>query len=319
MRRELIFIIFVAILLVVSGCDSKGKKKKTVSVGFIGGQEGITSTLEIFSSEPNAILDNNVEPFQIIVNLENEGEHTVNTGEVMTTLTGIDLNAFQIAEKKGVSKNLDQLDKKSFENGKELPTAKTQIIYEANYKYDEPTSKNQQLGVNVCYKYRTLSTSDACLKKSVNKPSSEGECKVGEQKIVGNSGAPVGVTLLNEKVSQTNLVSFVLEISNLGKGEVYTPDFLSQGLCIPETSNTIFKNKLKVKLEFADGNPLIKCPKLNNGNEGLITMVQNKALLTCTADTSSLQDSAFTKSLKTTLDYVYMDEVSTQITIKSTT
>src|SRR3989344_2915144 len=242
-----IIITLLSILLIVSGCNSNNNK--TPDVGFIGGTDGLVPTLEIISSEPNAVLDSNVEPFQISLNLKNKGEHTVAPSEVLTTLAGIDLNAFQIQEKNGVSKNLDQLDKLRVEADNILPPSETVIVYESNYLYDEPADKVQDLAVNFCYKYQTLATADACLKKEVTKPSAESRCKLDEQKVVGNSGAPVAVTLLTERPAGKNQVTFTFQIENLGKGGVYSQDFLSKGLCSEDRE---FQNKFNIKLGFPD-------------------------------------------------------------------
>ena len=309
------YIIFLSLLiLIIAGCTS-GKNNKVPDVGFIGGTEGLVPKLEIISSQPNEVLDNDVEPFQIALSLQNKGEHTVAANEVITTLAGIDLNAFQIIEKDGVSKNLDQLEKLRKEGGNLIPASETAIVYEASYKYDEPTDKVQDLAVNFCYKYRTTATADACLKKEVTRPSTESLCKIDDKKVVGNSGAPVSVFLLTERPAGKNQLTFTIQVKNNGKGDVYAQDFLSKGKCIEDQP---MKNKLNVKVEFPDGNPVIKCGKLNDKNEGTISMIQNTASLSCTVDTSTLQDSAFTKSLQVHLDYVYKDDVSTKLTIRST-
>lgn len=312
-KKSIFTIIFLIIILTLAGCNSQ-KKDKVPAVGFIGGTEGLSAKLEIVSSQLNEILDDGVEPFQISLNLQNKGEHTVNKDEVLTTLAGIDLNAFQIKEKDGTSANFDQLDKLRFEGNTKLPPSETVIVYDANYKYDEPTNKVQDLAVNYCYKYTTTAAADACLKKEVTKPSKEERCKINEQKVVGNSGAPVSVILLNERPSEMNTVTFAIQIENKGKGDIYAPDFLSKGKCIEDLES---KNKIHVKVEFPDSDPVIKCAKFDDSNEGILGVIQNKASLTCTADTSNMQDTAFTKSLRITLSYVYKDDVSAKLTIKS--
>ena len=313
--KKLLFIIFVTSLLILSACNSE-KKGKTPQVGFIGGTSGLVSTMNIVSSKQNEVLDNNGEPFQITVNLKNKGEHKINSNEILTTLTGVDLNTFQIAEPEGVLTNQDELEKSRVEAGKLLPPAETTLSYEANYKFDEPADKIQNIGVNICYKYETVGSADACLRREVTKPSSESQCKIEEIKKVGNSGAPVQITSLTQRPSGKNKLSLNLQIENLGKGRVYATNFLSKGKCL-DIDDINSKNKINIKIEFPEKNPPIQCGKLNNGNEGTITMYDNKATLSCSIDTTNIQETTFTKSLLTTLNYVYKDSVTGKITIRN--
>ncbi len=314
MKKIAIVLLILIFILAACGKTSDTKTK----TGFIGGKEGLAPTLTIASSsaKPNEIFDNNVENFQINLNLKNKGESFVKSSDVVVQLAGIDLIAFQIKEKDGVSRSLDQLDKSRIEAGKLLPSAETNIVYNANYKYDEPTDKTQDLGVNFCYKYQTISTADACLRKEVTKPTSESKCKVDEQKLVGNSGAPVQVTLLNERPNGQNEVTFTVQVENIGKGKVYDPDFLSKNKCSEDRES---ENKLHISINFPDGNPKIKCNRFSDNNEGTIELFQNKASFSCTAETSSLQETTFTKSIRIVSDYVYKDSISNKLVIRSTT
>lgn len=312
--NKILIISSLILILVITGCGTSTNNKNS-AVGFIGGTDGLVPKIEIISSQLNQVLDNNVENFQIALTLQNKGETTVKAGDVLTTLSGIDLNAFQIKEKDGTSKSQDQLEKLARDGTKTLPPSETVIAYDANYKYDEPADKTQEIGLNFCYKYETIASTDSCLVKEVTKPSTESKCKVDEQKVMGNSGAPVSVTSLTERPSGKSTVTFTLQIENKGKGDVYSPEFFVKGKCIEDQET---KNKFNVKVEFPDGNPKIKCVKFNEGNEGQLSMIQNKALLTCTADTSGLQETAFTKSLRVVLNYIYKDDISTKLTIRST-
>ncbi len=310
--KKYLLIILLTLSIILAGCGTGSTK--TPSVGFIGGVNGLVPTLNVISSQANQILDNGAEPFQLTVKLQNKGEYTINENEILTSLSGIDLGAYQIQEPNGVSINTDVLEKARLDNGKLLPTSETVISYDANYKFKEPTDKTQDVGIDVCYKYETIASADACLRKDVTKAPTGAKCKVDEQKVVGNSGAPVQVTLLSQRPADKNMLRFTINIENKGKGEVYSPDFLSKGKCIDDAES---KNKLNVKVGFPDNLPKVICARLNNGNQGSVPMIQGRSTLTCTADTTSVQDSTFTKSLITTVDYVYKDGVSGKLTIRS--
>src|SRR3989344_5947315 len=82
-------------LLILAGCK-KNDKEPQLKTGFIGGKEGIVPALEVTSGKENEVLDAGLEDFQINVNLENKGEHTVKENEILATLIGIDYRSFSI-------------------------------------------------------------------------------------------------------------------------------------------------------------------------------------------------------------------------------
>src|SRR3989338_2907468 len=89
--------ILILSLLILSACT--GGNKNAPQGSFIGGKEGVSAAISIEStSGGNVIFDNNVDPFRIIINLQNKGEDEVAEGEALVTLDGINFNAFQIVD-----------------------------------------------------------------------------------------------------------------------------------------------------------------------------------------------------------------------------
>ena len=83
--------------------------------------------------------------------------------------------------------------------------------------------------------------------------------------------------------------------------------------------NDLEKNKVYAKVElteFSNSANLISCSGLN-GNSGFVNVIQNSIQLSCSLDTSSLQETSFETPLRITFDYVYKDSASTTITIKN--
>ena len=132
-KTILIAIILVSIFLVA--CTSGGTSKTTAS-GFIGGKEGLSTTLTIDStSGGNKIFDNGVDPFKINVNLQNKGEHEVKESEVLITLDGVNFNAFQIRDPS--QRSILPLSGLRKEAGKVTAPAQTIVEFDANYKPNE--------------------------------------------------------------------------------------------------------------------------------------------------------------------------------------
>ncbi len=319
--KKWFIIIAIISLLVIAGCNT-GSKTPVSKGGFIGGSEGLVAKINMEPS--NEILDNNIQPFRIVLQLTNNGEYSIETNNIIATLDGIDLDAHQIQQKDGTSRNIGPLEKRRLEAGKVLPGTHDLIIFDGNYKNDIPADTPEDLTVNFCYKYQTLSIANSCLNKNPALYSPEAKCKVTEQKPVSNSGSPIKVSLASQRPTGTNEISFDLHFENAGKGQVFDPSFLAKGKCSePFTSDISLKDKIHVKVEFPDGNPPVKCNRFSDTSVGTLLLIgaaktNAKAVLSCRVDTKSLQDTAFVRQLKVTTDFVYKDSVATKVTIKST-
>jgi|SRR3989344_2860622 len=319
MKKTFVIILLLAALLLIAGCG--GSKTQVVKGGFIGGSNGVTAKITMEPS--NEILDNNIQPFRIVLNLENSGESRIDTNNLIATLDGIDLDAYQIQQKDGTSRNIAPLEKLRSESGKILPASQDLVIFEGQYKNDIPADKTEDLTVNFCYKYETVSVGDSCLVKEPTLFVQNPKCKINEQKVVSNSGSPVKVTLMNQRPTGAHEISFDLHFENVGKGGVFSNDLLAKGKCSdPHTSDITLKNKIAVKVEFPDSNPTIKCNRFDDKNFGTLVLIgadkaNSKAVLSCRIDSSNLQDTAFVRQLRVSTGFVYRDSVSTKVTIKS--
>ena len=314
MNKKLLFSFLLLSIILLSAC--KGGNNKVPATGFIGGKEGVVSKVNIESSSgANTVLDGDHETFNINVNLENKGEYTVEKGEVMVTLDGINYQAFQIQDP--TKFNEIPLDKLRKENNKLTTPVQTVVQFDARYKPDEDADRSVDLAANVCYKYETITrVKDLCLRKKVTGISSTA-CKVDETKLSENSASPLVVTTFTQRPAGENKVTLFLEATNQGKGVFYKKNYLSKGKCVEDDKE---KNKIDVKVELTEfpdtSSSLIKCSSLD-GNEGVLNIIQNKVSLSCTIDTSSMQDSAFETPLRIIFDYVYKDGVNAQLKIKN--
>ncbi len=315
-KKLLIFLILLFSLLLLSACN--GGKKKTTGTGFIGGTEGIAAELAIEStSGGNRIFDTGVDPFRILVTLENRGEHDVIEGNAFITLSGISFEAFSIRDQtQRVEIPLLGLRKEGTGVTDPLQTI---VIYDANYKPDAEADRPVDLVADYCYEYQTISrVADLCLKKRVTGPSPESICNIDGEKVAENSGSPVKVNKVIERPAGEQKVNVFLTAENVGPGTIYSPDFLAGGQC---TSDEEKKNKIHVKVVLSDfesqSASAVICGGLES-NEGEINVINNKVQLSCQIDTSFLaQETAFVTPLRATFSYVYKDSVSTTLTVKS--
>jgi len=313
--QNIIFVFMIVLVLFLAACTSSGNSKVTAG-GFVGGKDGVSATMSIDSaSGANKVLDSGAENFRILVTLQNKGEHTINENEALVTLDGINFGAFSIKDQ--TQRNVLPLPGMRIEAGKKTNPAQVVVPYDANYKTREDADRTATVSANVCYKYETISrVKNLCLKKQITSLGTTGACKIDETKVAENSGAPVQITTFSERPAGENKISVYIEGKNSGKGDLYSKDFLSQGKCL---QNDQEKDKVYVKVELTEftNNPnLITCSGLT-GNEGYVNIIQGSMALSCTIDTSGLQETSFETPLRITMDYVYKDSTSTTITIKS--
>ncbi|MBI2148405.1 hypothetical protein HYU23_01895 [Candidatus Woesearchaeota archaeon] len=315
MRKKVLIFILV-LLVILTACKGGADSKKTQAGGFIGTKEGLVSTMNIDSaSGGNKVLDAGVESFRILVNVQNKGEHSIPENDVMVTLDGINLQAFQI--KNPTQRNTIPLSAIRREAGKVTTPAQIPIVYDANYLSDEDADRTTTIGANVCYKYETISRiKNLCLRKKITGAVSATACKIDEVKLSESSAAPFQVTTFSERPAGESKVNVYIEAKNPGKGIMYDKDYLSQGKCVDSDKD---RNKVYVKVElteFKNSASLVSCSGLR-GNEGYVNVIQNSMQLSCTIDTSSLQESSFETPLRVSFQYVYKDSVSTTVTIKN--
>lgn len=314
MRKTIIIAILLISVLFLAAC--KGQEKTTTS-GFIGGKEGLKGTLVVESSSGgNKVFDRNNDLFRINLNLENKGEDSVEANEVLVSLSGVNLDAFQITTPTK-SNSLPLLGRKR-EGGKVTDPTQTIVQYEANYKPVVEAETKANLVADFCYKYQTISrATDFCLKNKVLGPSGTNPvCKIDEAKKPESSGSPVQVKELTERPAGEHKVNVFLVAENIAKGTIYQQDYLSKGKCVDSDAE---KNKVHVKVELTDypdkSASMIKCSGLN-GNEGTVNVIQNKLQLSCEVDTTTItQETPFKTTLRVNFDYVYKDAVSTTLTI----
>ena len=305
----LICLLLTSLLVLAASCGSGKKSPKTDY--FIGGKEGLVASF--VQGEPATDVFEK-EDFAISLNLENKGEYDIKPNEIIATLVGVSYADFQIKQQ-NLRNQAPVNGLQRSPEGSTLPTTpSTELRYTANYRKDTPVNIPFDLGVNVCYNYQTNAKTKLCLKKDL-RGAEDPNCKINEQKLVGNSGAPVQVSSLFEARAGQNEVSLTMMFTNVGRGDVYSRSLLSKESCVEDRE---LKNLLNVKVEFSEEDIAVRCEKFNGGNEGTLTLVQGTQNLHCVINTNDFgQETLFEKDIDVVLSYVYKDQISTKVTVKN--
>jgi len=312
--------LLLGVFLMAASCGSD--TPTTTSTGYIGGTTGL-SLAYATDMPPAKVMDNNQETFAIGLDLENKGEYRIQPGEVMATVTGIDVNAFGLAS--DTMKNaggLEPVTRKRVNNADTVlsGTRSFDIAFNAIYKKELPADWPFSVITNVCYRYQNKATAQMCLRKDVIKKGDPKDvCNIGDALTALNSGGPLQVTSISEqRGGGANKLSLILEISNAGTGVVYAPEAIQAAKC-SETGTNLkeLKDKLKVTVSFDGNKPSVSCGTFKGANTGIVPLIGGKtARVMCEVDTSMLQDTTYTDMPNIVLDYVYKDSVSQQVIVQ---
>ncbi len=307
--RKLLIVLMIVAVIIVAGCT--GGDKTTTGKSYVGGSNGLSVEYEK-DNPPDKVFDANSEDFFINVKLKNLGEYDVEKNEIKVTLSGIDKTQFQISDLTKV--NTNSLLGMRKEGSSVINGMEDIISYKANYKTDLGQDFFPTITANICYRYQTKSLTNICLRRTVIKKETVGECLIDAAKSIENSGAPVQVKSVSERKAGKNLVAITFEIQNVGKGKVYKRGTFNTGNCGEIVANEGFVN-VEVK---PTTNIAFKCSNFNDKSSGEVKLnSEGKAMITCEASTLALQESSFEDPLNINLDFVYKEIISKQITVQN--
>lgn len=302
-----IFLVVGLVLFMGAACDNSDEPNTGAYIGGVAGLDMSFVELE----PPEEVLDDSSEDFYISVLLKNVGEYDIAPGKVKTTLSGINIEDFQIGDGTKVSENL--LDGVQKDGNDKIPGGEEQLSYESNYKHDLNQDFDTGIKANVCYHYGTKTLTKLCLLNEATKRFKEGDvCKVKSDKIVENSGAPIHVTSLTESPSGKDAIRITFEIENIGTGIVYSKNAFDSGTCSDKEEG---KDRVYVYVE-PTGQLNINCAKLNDGRQGEVRLMSNgKASITCEINTNSLQEMPYESPVNINLEYYYYNYITQELVV----
>jgi hypothetical protein len=304
--------VILIISLMLSGCQTGGKEAPKIEGPYAGGKEGLLFAFN--ENEPPArVLDNSQEEFYVTLLVRNKGEHTVPVGGAIASISGVDSKAFGLnslnaknqIEISKVIKDQDYL----IEGGEEFIEFET-FSYVNDLAADFPIL----LRADLCYTYNTEAIANVCLKKNVVRDSIEDVCQTNNDAMDAfNSGAPLQVTNIRQRSVGSNKLQITFTVENIGMGLVYLPGTFTNA-CKGGDSN---EDTIKVTLSNPQNNFSPDCAALGRGSSGDVRLVNKKKDITCTIDTSGLQEVTFQDLLVIDLDYMYREAVKTDIVVEN--
>ncbi|MEK6903433.1 MAG: hypothetical protein AABW64_02190 [Nanoarchaeota archaeon] len=312
MKRGIIAVILAVFFL--SSCQNNGDPNTTQpGDSFIGGVKGIDVA---FASDepPQVVLDNNQQEFFLTLLLRNEGEFTVPTGQLIASLSGVQKQAFGL-QSLTVTNTLPIAGAQKQVTGGNLPGATEQVEFgKAQYTIDIPADFTTTLRADICYTYQTQALANICLKKDVLRKDLDDVCDVKVPNLpIENSGGPFQVVQAHEDTVGKNKIKFNFKVKNSGIGAIYEPGSFTN-LCAGQEDK---RDKVKITLTSPENAFQIQCSQLGNTHTGVVRLVNGEKDISCTIDTTNLQDITFQGLVIVTMDYMYRSGVIKQLVVQN--
>lgn len=324
--KKAILISLVLLSTFLAACTG-GNTGITAFDPFIGGSEGIR--MEFIQGQPpqeeGAILDNGQSSFAVGVQLTNIGEHDIDEGDFLEVeLRGILPEQFNVGladltkgledPLPGARKNLDgsiipgQFGVISFEGLSYLPDARGDIP--------------KTFQVDLCYDYKTFSSTPVCVADDVTNALTDIEdkeiCQINGIKTVKSSGGPVQVTDLKQLPQGGSRISVIFTLSHVGNGRIYKVG--SPNRCDDNLRNTD-RNKVDVLVSLpGTSSASVECQSFDTAGDSsageVILWEGNPRTVTCTIEGNSGANIIYEDLLDIELSYMYEQTSSVTALVK---
>jgi hypothetical protein len=305
-------IVILTISLMLSGCQPGGTEDIKIEGPYAGGKEGLLFAFN--ENEPPArVLDNSQEEFYVTLLVRNKGEHSVPVGSAIASISGVDSKAFGLSSLDAI--NEIEILKVIKDQGYVIEGGEEFIEFEPfSYVNDLAADFPIILRADLCYSYNTEAIANICLKKDVVRDSIEDVCATNNDAMQAfNSGAPLQVTNIRQRSVGSNKLQITFTVENVGNGLIYLPGTFSNS-CKGGDKN---EDMIKVTLSNPQNNFSPDCAALGRGSSGDIRLVNKKKDISCTIDTSGLQEVTFQDLLVIDLDYMYREAIKTDIVVEN--
>ncbi|MBN2421847.1 hypothetical protein JXB41_01355 [Candidatus Woesearchaeota archaeon] len=317
MKKEILMIIF-CFLFLFSSCQ-EGDTETEVVTPYIGGEEGLQMKF-VEGMPPDYIFDNGGYEFGIGVQLDNVGEDDIEEDEAYIEIIGINPKDFNLNSQDDLKKNLDSDltgAKKNFE-GTELPGGRTVVEFAGlNYVDDLHGNAGIKIRAELCYKYRTYTSTKLCIKKEVlENIASDKICDLTGDKTPVNSGGPVHITSLKETPMGENKIQMAFVIENVKSvpGTIF-----KRGTECDDSLNNPELNKVWVEIKTDIDGVKPECSGLQESTDkskGYVTLYSGEPrTVTCSLDLSGV-DSIFEKVFEIELEYNYLQYLERPLEIR---
>jgi hypothetical protein len=318
-------------ILVLSACKKSGASTGTAPrTPFIGGTSGVTMNFEK-DSPPPEVTDDQSFAFNAIISLKNDGEYAIDRNDMRVNLVGFDPSDFgkSFEDLRDVQPD-DTLDsKKRDAEGNIIDGTTTFVTFPKSGDNFVPTqfpgNTEFTFRADACYYYETQSNTKLCILKDMINIRDSAICRPTQGRVSYSSSGPVQVANFREAVVGKDRISFSFDIVLSGNVDIFwgkneqKPSSGFDTACPrdPRARRDV-ENKVGIEITEVPNDPVIsnlKCGGLDNDWKGVVTLVNGRRTITCTADlVSDRVDLEKVAGVK--LMYNVLDSKETRILVK---
>ena len=325
--RVQLFVLFLILLISISGCRGRGDTKTSIEDVRVGTQGIVMSFLP--NSPPDTIHIDADNTFDVLLEVRNLGAfpQPEEISKIFSDnefgrihLSGYDINIL-LFDYTGLGLDYRRLNGRSTINpngGEDVLKFKGEVIVNhLNVEKYEPT-----LLVTACYKYATIAGPPVCIDPQPYSTVRERRvCEVQDISL-SSQGAPVAVTKIEEEaLAQKTL--FKITIKNVGNGDIIKLE--SYNKCNPfyTADGKLEREDIdKVNLvEARIGDKSLQCaPFIDDevkSTSGYVRLINGEGTIICELPKSEYAGSktAYTTPLQIVLSYVYRNTINKRLQI----
>jgi hypothetical protein len=307
MRKAILGILLIAALAI--GCTEQSQTTVSKAQPFIGGTTGIVVDFT-GDSPPTEVDDGGDFPFDVVVELRNVGEYTVNKEDMEVKIIGIRPEDFSKSEGELTQHPEENVVATRKDPEGDINEGPPVYVTFSDFNHKEKLVGNTEFTfrAEVCYKYQTTATAQLCIRKNNIDPEDDGVCEISEHKTVYNSGAPVTVTEFKEFGRAKKKVGFEFKIQHMNNGNIHEKG----SNCNQERK---YEDEVYVEVDTKFGGGL-KCSGLSDGDDtsGYVKMFGENRIVSCTQEVDT--DSDYETDVTIKLTYDYRDDTEATVLVK---
>lgn len=325
MDKRIYLILFLSLVIFMSGCKNKGDDIATIlTKDIFKGSDGL-----VMSFLDNAPASEVYEKSYATVGLrlQNKGTYDIEEGYLAISLEK-DYMESVTSSLKATARNIDFSDYdhitfnlmgKSVEapNGDEDVLTFIMKIWELEQLSQTHTST---IAITSCYKYKTVATETVCIDSDIYgmKQRVKG-CTVKEISL-GDQGAPVAVTKIQPKMLPEEdgvEPQFIITIENKGGGLVVDKDSVEDA-CYSEALDYTKLNNVEVSAYLMErgGRTRLDCNIDEDEEIGKVMLKEKRATVRCKLPQGIEEEGTYSTPLTIEIDYGYSSTISQDIKIR---
>lgn len=310
----------IGMLIFMTACaDDTGIGPKPTP--FVGGDKGLAMSF-VEGAPPDSVVDNGQFPFQVVLKIENKGEHDVAADDGYVQIVGInpvDFGQTAADLKMDIPEDIRGASKGSEGDIILGDTIIMEFPKEFNYLPDiQGNFDGPRIRPELCYNYENTASAYICVKSDLLRDSeTEQICKIAGTKSTFNSGGPIHVTELKESALGTSKIQLTFKIAHVGDSR---DRFFKQDTECDYKVTNLNKNKVWVEVTSDINGNKASCSGLEEPNAdnsgGYITLYEsNPRTIVCTQDLTGV-DGVFEDLFTIGLRYRYNQFIEKQILVK---